>query len=685
MKKSVIFLSIFILISNLGKAQTEPCGMEQHMEEKMKDPVFAKEWNDNQDKFKLFLENRPNNRQSSMNTTIIPVAVHFPQGNEADRDCLEDLAQSQIDVLNADWTATNDDADLWDAASVFYPGVVHGAANLTFCLATQNHPNGWDPDLIEGQPAVTIGQAYGNGDYSITGNGNQDDTWVGYFNIVVAASLGGNTIGFSPLGGSIAGGYAVVIQDDVFGTGSSCPGSGVSGTNVPYHLGRTSTHEAGHFFNLPHTWGNGGCGVDDGIDDTPVSDSANFGCPGAGDLPGCVAGEYDLSMNYMDYTNQDCMYMFTQGQINVSESYLSFLESQFKPNTTSNCSVSNDFTITATNSPVFSCPETGEDAVFEFEFNTYNDYNAMTVISASGAPDNATVSVSPSFINSNGTVTVTIGNLANTAQGDYTITVSATSFAGAQYAEVVLKNNCTSLQCTEFNSNENLNLAIPDGAGNNQYGDPVTTTLSVPDLGTISSIIVNADVSHTYIQDLQIALFHPDLETYAVLWQRSCDGENGIDVTFSDGSNEIECANPTVGTFAPFEELSIFEGMTSEGEWLLYARDGYNQDSGVINDWSIEICSELALSVDDNSNLLENISVYPNPSSGIFNVKLNSFIDSDIKISIYDILGREVLQNSFNTISDFNEEIDISNAKPGIYLMTISSERGKVTRRIIIN
>ena len=685
MKKSIIFLSIFILISNLVKAQTEPCGMEKHMEEMMKDPVFAKEWNDNQNKFKLFLENRPNNRQSSMNTVIIPVAVHFPQGNEADRDCLEDLAQSQIDVLNADWTATNDDADLWDVASVFYPGVVHGAANLTFCLATQNHPNGWDPDLIEGQPAITIGHTYGGGNYSTGGNGGQDDAWVGYFNIVVAPSLGGSTIGWSYLGGSIASGHAVLIQDNVFGTGSSCPGSSVSGTNVPYHLGRTATHEAGHFFNLPHTWANGGCGVDDGIDDTPVSDSANFGCPGAGDLPGCVAGEYDLSMNYMDYTNQDCMYMFTQGQINVSESYLSFLESQFKPNTTSNCSVSNDFTITATNSPVFSCPETGEDAVFEFEFNTYNDYNAMTVISASGTPDNATVSVSPSFINSNGTVTVTIGNLANTAQGDYTITVSATSFAGAQYAEVVLKNNCTSLQCTEFNSNENLNLAIPDGAGNNQYGDPVTTTLSVPDLGTISSIIVNVDVSHTYIQDLQIALFHPDLETYAVLWQRSCEGEDGIDVTFSDGANEIECANPTVGTFAPFEVLSIFEGMTSEGEWLLYARDGYNQDSGVINDWSIEICSELALSVDDNSNLLENISVYPNPSSGIFNVKLNSFIDSDIKISVYDILGREISQNSFNTISDFNEEIDISNAKPGIYLMTISSERGKVTRRIIIN
>jgi hypothetical protein len=66
-------------------------------------------------------------------------------------------------------------------------------------------------------------------------------------------------------------------------------------------------------------------------------------------------------------------------------------------------------------------------------------------------------------------------------------------------------------------------------------------------------------------------------------------------------------------------------------------------------------------------------------------VKLNSFINSEIEISVYDILGREISQNSFNTISNFNEEIDISNASPGIYLMSISSKRGKVTRRIIVN
>ena len=681
MKKVIII--IFALMGSFSQAQTEPCGSDQFMKEKMKDPSFAKAWNENQAKFKSYLKNNTNYRRSSMSTLIIPVAVHFPEANEADRDCLVDLAQSQIDVLNADWTATNDDATLWDSASQFYPGVVHGAADISFCLATQNHPNGWDPQLIEGQPAITIGHAYGNGDYSINGNGNQDDAWVGYFNIVVASSLGGNTIGFSPLGGSIAGGYAVVIQDNVFGTGSSCPGSGVSGTNVPYHLGRTATHEAGHFFNLPHTWANGGCGVDDGIDDTPVSDGANYGCPAPGSLPGCVAGEYDLSMNYMDYVNQDCMYMFTQGQINVSEAYLSFIESQFKPNVTSNCTVSTNFTLTATNSPVFSCPETGEDAVFEIEFNTFNDYSATTSFSATGLPENASVSFSPPFTNNDGVVTMTVGNLANTAAGDYTITVTAASFVDSQSIDVILKNNCTSLQCTTFNSTENLGLSIPDGTGNNVYGDPITTPISIPDLGTVSSLTVNVDVSHSYIQDLQIALFHPDLETYAVLWQRSCEDEDGIDITFSDGASAVQCANPTVGNFAPFEELSIFEGMQSQGNWILYVRDGFDGDVGVINDWSIEICTEVPLSVSDNITALEEVLIYPNPSNGLFNVELQSNQSADIEISVYDVRGRIIFEDRYDNTLRFEQTIDLSQVNSGIYIMEISDGKNTINKRII--
>lgn len=670
-------LLFFIAVFSL-QGQTRDCGMVAHMEEQMKNPEFAQQWHDNQAKFKAQVLKTVNSqqRQSSVNPVVIPVAVHFPEGLESDRNCLEALAQTQIDILNGDYTATNADANLWNTASPFYPNTTHGVANITFCIATQNHPANTDNDLVEGGPAVTIGYNFGSG-------GDSDSAWSGYMNFLVK-NIGSGLLGYSPLGGSIAAGQSVVMNLGAFGSGAGCPNSGVVPA-APYNLGRTVTHELGHFYNLNHIWGDGGCGVDDGISDTPLASGSNGGCPDPGSIPGCVAGEYEMSMNYMDYTNDACMYMFSQGQMDAVDNYISVLQSQFKSNVTSNCSSSTgpDFSISATNSPVFSCPTTGEDAIFDLEFSAINGYNNNIFFSASGLPANATVSFSPSSLNQSGSVTMTIGNISNTAEGDYTITVSAGSVMESKSIEVVLKNNCTSIQCNNFNSAENLNLSIPDGLGANEYGDAVTTTLTVPDLGVISSLTANVDVTHTYIQDLVVVLYHPDQTTYAILWGRDCAGEDAFDVTFSDEGSAIVCANPTLGTYAPYEPLSVFEGMESAGDWTLLIQDGYNGDIGALNDWSIEICSEAALGVDKNPTALESVLVYPNPSDGLFNVELQSNQNNDIKISIYDVRGRIIFEQRYDNSLRFEQTIDLSLVDSGIYIMEISDGKNKINRRII--
>lgn len=677
MRKITQFVLLFLCIYNI-QAQTRTCGMVSYMEEQMKNPEFAQQWHENQSKFKAQVINSLSNEQrlSSVNPIVIPVAVHFPSGLESDRDCLEALAQTQIDILNGDYTATNSDANLWDSASVFYPNSTHGVANITFCIATQNHPANTDNDLVEGGPAVTIGYNFGSG-------GDSDTAWSGYMNFLVK-DIGSGLLGYSPLGGSIAAGQSVVMNLGAFGSGAGCPNSGVV-PGAPYNLGRTVTHELGHFYNLNHIWGDGGCGVDDGIADTPLASGSNGGCPDAGSIPGCVAGEYEMSMNYMDYTNDACMYMFTQGQMDVVDNYINVLQNQFKPNVTSNCGTPTgpDFTLTATNSPVFTCPTTGENAVFEFDFTAINGYNITTSFSATGAPNNASVSFSPPFINSSGTVTMTIGNIANTATGDYTISVTASSFTGSKTADVILKNNCTSIQCNAFNSAENLNISIPDGTGANVYGNAITSTLTIPDLGTLSSITANVDVSHSYIQDLVVALYHPDQTTYAILWGRACDGEDGFDVTFSDQGTAIVCANPTVGVFTPYESLSVFEGMDVAGEWTLLIQDGYNGDTGTLNDWSIEICTEAPLSVDRNPTALEQVMIYPNPSNGLINVELQSNQNSDISIAVYDIRGRIIFENKFENKIQFNEKIDLGKVNSGIYIIEISDGKNKINKRII--
>ncbi|MTI31877.1 zinc metalloprotease, partial [Xanthovirga aplysinae] len=75
--------------------------------------------------------------------------------------------------------------------------------------------------------------------------------------------------------------------------------------------GRTTTHEVGHWLNLLHIWGDGDCEDDDFVADTPNSDEPNYGCP---EYPTVHCGSNDMTMNFMDYTDDDCMYMFTKGQ-----------------------------------------------------------------------------------------------------------------------------------------------------------------------------------------------------------------------------------------------------------------------------------------------------------------------------------------------------------------------------------
>lgn len=274
-------------------------------------------------------EQKINGTYQRMATLYIPVAVHFEVGTEADRACLEAYAQTQIDVINEDYTATNADISNWAAASGFYPGLVPGSVDVQFCIATKNHPAGADPEVLEGSPLVTIGA---NGSSFGAGFPESDPTYAGYMNFIIK-DIGPDLLGYSPLGGSIFGGMAVVMNTNCYGTGSGC--AGIASPVAPYNLGRTVTHELGHFYNLNHTFiadgDNTQCGQPDGdgIADTPKVSSSTYGNPANGSVAGCVGGEFSLTMNYMDYVNDASMYMFTPDQATVVEAYFASVSGDF--------------------------------------------------------------------------------------------------------------------------------------------------------------------------------------------------------------------------------------------------------------------------------------------------------------------------------------------------------------------
>lgn len=366
-----------LLLSQIGIAQQRTCGVKEATERVMFNPLLKAKHEELKNKFRNELvkinsneSNKNSNGIKVVNSTIyIPVAVHYPSAASANatlRNCMRTLAQNQVNILNADYNATNSDVSLWADASAFYPDVNVGNMDVQFVIATQNHPAG--TGLVNGDMAVTFGTDF-------LSNADFDSTWSGYMNLVVR-NIAGGILGYSPLGGSPGAGMTVVIDNNAFGSGAGCTGYAPS---APYNLGRTLTHELGHFFNLDHTFTScdtGDCATSgDEVCDTQSTDSPEYSCLPDGSVPSACDGNPQLTMNYMDYVEDSCMYMFTEGQAARMIAWYNAIESEFSTSALSN----NDFV--ENNFAIYPNPSNGTFTI-ELKEN-FNNYSVQ-IIDASG-------------------------------------------------------------------------------------------------------------------------------------------------------------------------------------------------------------------------------------------------------------------------------------------------------------
>jgi hypothetical protein len=130
-----------------------------------------------------------------------------------------------------------------------------------------------------------------------------------------------------------------------------------------YNLGRTMTHEVGHCLGLRHIWGDANCGSDF-VDDTPLHNSANFGCPAEGHLSTCTGTPLEMWMNYMDYTDDRCMYFMSDGQVSRMGFFIDS-DPQLQSIFNSTC------TQARTTDPVTLRRTNGETAVRTMDFSVY--------------------------------------------------------------------------------------------------------------------------------------------------------------------------------------------------------------------------------------------------------------------------------------------------------------------------
>ncbi len=245
----------------------------------------------------------------------IPVVVHVVYKTAA-QNVSNAQIQSQIDVLNEDFRALN--ADIIPINHPF--GGVVADCNIEFCLASVD-PQGNPTSGITRTVTAADDYAGSNQDdvkfTSAGGHDNWDPTR--YLNIWVC-NLGNQLLGYATFPDELTTSPdldGVVINYTAFGVGGS--------SSSPTDLGRTATHEIGHWLFLYHIWGDATCG-DDLVSDTEQAEAENYGCPSfpSNANNSCGAGANgEMFMNYMDYVDDNCMNMFTVGQGNRMHSAIS--------------------------------------------------------------------------------------------------------------------------------------------------------------------------------------------------------------------------------------------------------------------------------------------------------------------------------------------------------------------------
>lgn len=296
MKQTVLLLVSFIILGISGLQAQRNCGSMEHLANQLEqNPEFQKNL-DNLEKYtQKFVQE---NRELSNGVVTIPVIVHVVY-KTSQQNISDAQVYSQIDVLNDDFRRTNEDS--WKTPPLFEP--LAADTEIEFCLTDITRTQ----TSVDNHGTNNSVKSASSGGVDVVNPSQMLNIWI--------CSIGGGILGYAQFPGGPANTDGVVLDYRYTGTTGTA--------TYPFHLGRTGTHEVGHWLNLRHIWGDGGCNVDDSVSDTPSAGGPNYtgapctfpgpnsckpkGKPGQPDDP-------DMFQNYMDYSDDECMNLYTAGQ-----------------------------------------------------------------------------------------------------------------------------------------------------------------------------------------------------------------------------------------------------------------------------------------------------------------------------------------------------------------------------------
>ena len=673
-------LSAILCISFISKAQnTEPCDFDKYQrtnKQAIDKAEIQIQTHIDATKKKLLIHNP--------NLKIIPVVVHVIHDGGVS-NISDAQIQTQIDILNEDFRKKI-------ATNGYGTGV---DTEIEFCLAKKNPQGKCTNGIVRVNSPLSNHQTYQRSQLK------QLSYWDNkrYLNMYVVKNInnGSGILGYSSFPGGPNDEDGIVIRHDYYGKIGTASAS----------LGRTTTHEIGHWFGLYHTFNNG-CGTDtctggDLVCDTPPVANPNFGCPGA--VNSCtIDSKPDQTLNYLDYTNDNCKNIFTAGQkTRMIATLTAIRDTIWQPwnidstgcdsgFVNSNCKVIADFVTLNTNlcvgnSITFYNKSQNNPTSYQWYFqsgtpatstlaNPTVTYSTLGTFQVKLVTSNAYGTDSLILNNYISITTPPVGQSLPYFEGFESPTFPTNGItidnpdAGITWERDTIAVQYSGIASAKINNLININYGQSDVLLLPRFD--FTTFTGTPYLN-FKWAYAKSDINYS---DELIVLVSKDCgvnwtQVFYKTGAAMTTGTTQITPYIPTGSTVWKIANISLSTYTTYPNVLIKIVNVTDGGNNLYI-DNINLGA-------------LITGLEEFENNIVDVNVFPNPNNGTFNIQyaLNENTTSSLKI--IDVLGKEVYTTNTKKqpIGIHTQQINID-LQNGVYTIVLITGNVSTNKKIVI-
>lgn len=636
----------------------------------------------------------------------IPIVFHIVYNTAAQNVTDFCIAQTLI-ALNQDFRKQNADFSTV-TPSVFQP--LGADCEIQFCMASVDPTGAPTTGITRTSTSVTAFDNTGPNPDAIkfTSQGGKN-IWDRdkYVNLWVC-NLGSGLLGYATFPGAPAAQDGVVCHYRYLVQTGGCG-------QTPFEKGRTTVHELGHWFGLYHIWGDATCG-NDLVADTPTQQNASGGCPVFPTVTCSNGPNGNMHMNYMDYTNDACMVMFSAGQKTRMQAILNGTRSSLLTSAATKCATAAlDAGINSIVSPAGQACNTTFTPIVKLQNYGATTLTSCTISYRIDNNANQTYNWSGSLASAS-TVNVTLPIMTTTA-GTHTFT----SFSSSPNSSTDGNAGNDQSTATFTVSSAAQSLPIVQGLENATF-PPSGWTINNSDAGLTwqrSTSAARSGSASMYMDnyDYQTPGEVDEFVSLPMNFSGATTGQLTFEVAYQMYTNPTDVPNfsdtlkvlvstdcgvtwttaytkygtalttitPTFSSneFIPnssqwrLETINLTSYLPASNLMIKFRHTTSYENNMYIDD--INISSVVGVNEIDISNY---VSIYPNPSSGDINVSINAINSGNVNVKVLNMLGEVVAEGSDNA---HKFSFNLSGQSSGVYFVKVETENGNSTKKILLN